>query len=228
MFHDFINLFYPKICQICEINLINSEKVICTNCIHQLPVTNYHFHNDNPVKKVFYGRIRLEHATSLLIFKKKSDVQTLIHELKYKGQEEIGSFLGKWLGEDLKSLENYREIDLVIPVPLHPLKLKKRGYNQVSKFGAEIAHSLNVPFDETILIKKALTTSQTFKARISRYANIDETFILNPDVVTNLEKKHILLVDDLITTGATLESCAHCFSEIPGIKLSVASMAFTL
>lgn len=225
MFHDFINLLYPHICYICESELLKNEEIVCTSCLHDLPVTNYHLINDNPVKKVFYGRVPIAHATALLHFRKKAAVQQLIHELKYRDKEEIGVFFGRWLGSDLAETESFKSIDLVIPVPLHPTKLKERGYNQVTKFGLEIAKSLNAHFSEEILLKTTATKTQTLKDRISRWGQIEETL-----TVQNIEKaegKHILLVDDLVTTGATLEACAHKLLQIPNIKISIATMAIT-
>lgn len=225
MFHELINLFYPKICQICDDPLLKNERVICLKCLHELPVTNYHLNNDNPVKKVFYGRVPMENATSLLIFKKKGSVQKLIHHLKYKGQQEIGTFLGAWLGAELIKIPAYREIDAVIPVPLHKLKLRSRGFNQVEGFGKELADALKIPYLDQVLLKKSFSTTQTVKERLARWGNIEETFILaRPQDIKN---KHVLLVDDLITTGATLEACANTLKEAGGVNISIATMAVT-
>src|SRR5690606_7112725 len=135
MFHDFLNLFYPRICHICDKILMNNERVICTNCRHELPVTNFPFDNDNPVQKVFYGRVKLEYATALLLFQKKSNVQKLMHQLKYRGHREISEFLGQWMGAILSELSLNNNIEAVIPVPLHKKKLRSRGFNQVEDFG---------------------------------------------------------------------------------------------
>ncbi|HET8753236.1 MAG TPA: phosphoribosyltransferase family protein, partial [Salinimicrobium sp.] len=206
MFHDLLNLFYPKICYSCEAILLKNENIICTRCLHELPVTNYHLENENPTKKVFYGRVNVENATSLLLFEKKGNVQQLIHNLKYRGNEEIGTFLGIWLGNELKLLEEYKKVTAVVPVPLHKSKLKKRGYNQVEKFGQEIAKALNVPYLDSVLVKKSATQTQTLKKRIARWGSMDETFMIEqPELLQN---SHVLLVDDLVTTGATLEACS--------------------
>ena len=225
MFHDFVNLLYPPACHICEAELLKNENIICSSCLHDLPVTSYHLDNDNPVKKVFYGRIKLENATALLHFRKKSGVQHLIHDLKYRGHREIGSFLGKWLGEELSETDNYKNIDMVIPVPLHKSKLKQRGFNQVEDFGKEIAKTLNASYQDDILLKITSTQTQTLKGRLSRWGKLEETLCIK-----NSEKvkgKHILIVDDLVTTGATLEACGHKLAEIPNIRLSIATMAIT-
>lgn len=225
MFHDLVNLFYPKICNCCDSPLIKAEQVVCTSCLHQLPTTGYHLDNENATKKVFDARLSLENATSLLYFKKKGMVQNLIHNLKYRKQEEVGNFLGSWLGEELFTHPGFRDIDCVIPVPLHRKKLKKRGFNQVTKFGKELAKKLEAEFIEDVLVKKSASRTQTFKKRLGRWGNIDTTFMIeNPQ---KLQNKHILLVDDLVTTGATLEACGNKLLKIKNSKLSIATMAIT-
>lgn len=223
MFHDLINLFYPKTCQICENILVINERVICINCIHELPVTNFHLDNENMVKKVFYGRLDIEHATALLLFHKKGSVQKLIHQLKYKGHQEIGIFLGDWLGADLASTSSFKNIEAVIPVPLHKKKLRSRGFNQVEGFGKAIANAMEVPYLNNVLLKKSFSNTQTVKARLARWGNIEETFVLANDSL--IKNKHVLLVDDIITTGATLEACAAVIKDAGGVKISIATMA---
>lgn len=210
----------------CDHILINKERVICTNCRHELPVTNFPLDNDNPVQKVFYGRVKIEYATSLLLFSKKGNVQKLIHQLKYRGHREISEFLGAWMGARLAEENLGLKIDAVIPVPLHKKKLKSRGFNQVEDFGREIARKLEVPYLDHVLLKTSFTSTQTLKARLSRWSNIEETFILaNPELIIN---KHILMVDDIITTGATLEACSRVLKEAGGVKISIASMALAV
>lgn len=226
MFHDFINLLYPRFCQSCQKILLKNEAVVCTSCIHELPVTNYHSDNENATFKVFYGRINIEHATSLLLFEKKGKVQQLIHNLKYRGQEEVGEFLGNWMGKELSETPGFDEITAVVPVPLHKAKLKKRGYNQVDRFGKQIALALQVPYIDSVLLKRSVSTSQTLKTRLTRWGTIEETFeIENPELLHNA---HILIVDDLVTTGATLEACSGKLMGIPGVKISIATMAITV
>lgn len=223
MFHDLVNLFYPSLCQICEQELLKNERVICVKCLHELPVISYLPNNENPVKKVFYGRIEIEEAFALLTFQKKGAVQKLIHQLKYRGQKDIGKYLGEWTGANLLESKNFSGVDVVIPVPLHKKKLKSRGYNQVEEFGREISKSLQIPYLDNVLLKTSLTTTQTIKARLARWGNIEESFVLaNQDLIKN---KHVLLVDDLITTGSTLEACAAVLQKAGGVKISVATMA---
>ncbi|MBN4070156.1 ComF family protein [Olleya sp. AH-315-F22] len=223
MLNTIINLFFPKLCYACSHLLSDNELHICTTCRHNLPVTNYHFENNDTVEKVFYGRVKIENATALLRFEKKGIVQQLLHNLKYRGHETIGSVLGEWLGNELKSIETYNNIDAVIPVPLHKNKLRKRGYNQVAKFAIEIAKALNAEYIDNVLIKTTATKTQVFKKRISRWDSTNEMFIITN---TNLiEGKHILLVDDIITTGATIEACANMLNKAKNIKISVATIA---
>lgn len=223
MFNALLNLFFPKVCFACNNHLNDNENDVCTSCRHSLPVTNFHFNNDDTVLKTFYGRVKVENATALLRFEKKGIVQHLIHELKYKGHENIGVFLGNWLGGELSTVDAYKKIDMVIPVPIHKKRLKKRGFNQVAKFGQQIADALHVDYKDDVLLKVTNTESQTFKTRIIRWNNNDELFMLKN--AKSIENKHILLVDDMITTGATMEACITVLNQAKSVKISVASMA---
>ncbi len=226
MFKSVLNLFFPKVCYACFDILVANEDTICVGCRNDLPVTNFHFNGNERVAKVLYGRAKIENGTALFWFEKHSIVQTLIHGLKYKGYEHIGFVLGNWLGSELTTIEAYKDIDLVIPVPLHKKKLKRRGYNQVAKFGQQIARALEIEYSEAVLIKTKDTKSQTTKSRSMRWQNNETIFaILNPELIEN---KHILLVDDMITTGATLEACILVLNQAKNIKISVATMAIAV
>lgn len=223
MIKNLVNLFFPKVCYACHNQLSDNEESICLDCRHDLPVTNFHFDNNESVNKVLYGRAKIENGTALFRFEKKGNVQRLIHNLKYKGHEHIGFVLGNWLGGELKSIKAYQNIDAVIPVPLHKNKLKKRGYNQVTKFGQQIAEALNAKYLDNVLIKISNTKSQTNKRRFARWNSGDELFALKN--ISEIENKHILVVDDIITTGATLEACISVLNTTEHIKISVATMA---
>ncbi len=223
MIKNLLNLFFPVVCEACNAVLRDNEVVICTSCRHQLPVTNYHFNNSEAVKKIVYGRVKLENATALLHFSKKGIVQQILHNLKYRGHEQISAFLGKWLGSELNKIETYKTIDIVVPVPLYKTKLRKRGYNQVAEFGKEIANALNAEYNDSVLVKTKSSKTQVFKGRLKRWN--DDGALFNITENESLKGKHILLVDDIITTGATVEACASVLLKIDNIKLSLATMA---
>ena len=221
--NNVLDLFFPKVCYTCYDQLLDFEQYVCTRCRHQLPVTNFHFTQSDAIQKVLYGRAQLEQATALLHFEKKGLVQQLIHNLKYRGYEDIGMFLGQWLGNELKTCNAFRTIDLVIPVPLHKRKLKQRGYNQVAKFAMEIAKALQAEYLDHCLVKTSNTQSQVHKKRLARWQINNEQFSIdNPELIAG---KHILLVDDIITTGATLESCITELRTAKNVKISIATMA---
>ena len=220
---NLLNLFFPKVCEACSNYLSDNEQVICTLCRHELPLTNCHKYHKNDVKKILYGRVDLQNATALLHFSKGGKVQKLLHNLKYKGREQVGKFLGEWLGEELKFIQQYSSIDVVVPVPLHKNKLRTRGFNQVHQFGAAIARELDVEFNARLLQRKFSSNSQVFKSRFSRFNDAKTIFVIE-DTET-YKNRHILLVDDIITTGATIERCALELLKIKGVKLSLATMA---
>ncbi|WP_179021685.1 ComF family protein [Winogradskyella forsetii] len=220
---NLLNLFFPLVCEACNNVLSDNQEVLCTTCRHHLPITNFHFDNAEDVKKIVYGRVKLENATALMHFSKKGIVQQTLHNLKYRGHEEIGAFFGKWLGKELSTLEAYKKIDVVIPVPLYKSKLRKRGYNQVAKFGQEIAKALQTDYNDSVLIKTKSTKTQVFKTRLTRWNDDGAIFDISEN--KSLAGKHILLVDDIITSGATVEACATVLLKIDDIKLSLAMMA---
>lgn len=218
-----LNVFFPKLCYSCSEVLSDFEQYVCTFCRHNLSVTDYHTILNNPVEKIFFGREKVEYATALLRFEKGGITQQLIHNLKYKNQQFIGVFLGKWLGEELAKTPKYKNIDAVIPVPLHKHKLKKRGYNQVALFGQTIATALQVPYYDDVLIKIYNASSQVTKNRLMRWNDKNAVFkMVNPHKITN---KHLLLVDDIVTTGATLEACIGALKQTEAVKISIATIA---
>lgn len=222
---DLYYLFFPAICQCCDKQLVQNEYLICLECRFDLPLAEMTQVQNNEIEQIFFGRIAIVFGTSLLLFKRKNIVQKLIHNLKYKRQEDIGVLFGKWLGDELAESERLPKIDYVIPVPIHKRKLRKRGYNQVTKFAQEIAKSLHAQFNDEQLLSVTTNETQTFKQRIDRWVNVQERFYLND---TNFfENKSVLLVDDVITTGATLEACCIELQRTKSVKISIATMAFT-
>jgi len=224
MLNDFISLIFPQICVSCGKSLYKSENSICMSCAYHLPKTNYHTDNANPVAKIFWGRTLIFSASAYYSFGKGSKVQQLIHQLKYRGQKDIGVTIGKFYGHDLRKSESFNTVEMVIPVPLHPKKKKKRGYNQSEFFAQGLAESMKVSTDFTTLYRAFESETQTKKSRFSRWKNVETVFKLRAD--HGLEGKHILLVDDVITTGATLEACAQMLLAIPDVKVSIATIAY--
>ena len=225
MFQSIIDLFFPKSCACCENILLKNESVICTVCRDELPITNHHLKLKNEMFMQFFGRLDIEFASSLLYFQKEGMVQKLMHNLKYKGHQEIGSVLGFWYAEDLKKIQSLNSIDFIIPVPIHPKKKKERGYNQVSSFADSLSKSLNIGVLELILFRDKYLKTQSKKNSSEREEVSSEIFRSIDD--EKYHNKHFLLVDDIMTTGATLEACGKQLLKIKGAKLSIVCMAMT-
>lgn len=202
---------------------MTNETVLCTNCRHEMPLTQYHLDIKNEAVKKFYGKIDIVHASAFLYFNKKGIVQELIHNLKYKGHEEIGTVLGHWYAEDLKELKLNNPFEVIIPVPLHPKKFKERGYNQVTTFGKALSESMNLGFDDTVLFRKKYSKTQSKKNLLGRSENIENIFDVH--FSERNHNKHFLIVDDVLTTGSTLEACSKALLKIPGAKISIICMA---
>ena len=223
MFESIINLFFPKVCSGCNSFLLSNENVICTVCRHDIPLTNHHLNPENDAFKKFYGRIPVIHTSALFYFHKKGIVQELIHNSKYKGHEEIGTILGEWYAEDLRNIDLLKSVDEIIPVPLHRKKLKERGYNQVTAFGKALSTNLNIGYNDSILIRNVYSKTQSKKTLLGRTEGIETIFDVS--FTEKNHNKHFLLIDDVITTGATLEACSRALLKIPGAKISIICMA---
>jgi ComF family protein len=222
MFQNILNLFFPPVCSGCKAVLLSNENTICTVCRHEIPLTNHHLNPENEAFKKFYGRVPIEYAAAFVYFHKKGIVQELIHNLKYRGHEAIGTLLGKWYAEELKTNSILQTVDAIIPVPLHPKKLRERGYNQVTEFGKALAEELKIPFNTQILYRQVYSKTQSQKNRFGRTEGIDTVFDVH--FTESNHNKHFLLIDDVITTGATLEVCAKALLKIPGTKVSIVCM----
>jgi len=220
---DLVSLVFPKICAICGNNLLYHETVICISCQFHLPLTNFHLDDKNPLILSFCGGSRIGTAGAYLYFNKGNQVQKLIHSLKYKNRPDIGVYLGKQYGSCLKKVPGLEKLDYIIPIPLHPLKQKFRGYNQSEAIAEGLSISMDVPVNINSIIRKKITETQTRKSRFRRWENVEETFFVHsPQVLIN---KHVLIVDDVITTGATIESCINSLQFVSGITISIAVIA---
>ena len=225
MLKSILHLFFPEVCLTCKNPLLSNEVCVCTNCRHQLPLTRHTEITDNEVLRKFYGRLPLEHASAHLYFYKKGMVQELIHHLKYKNKQQVGVFLGDWYGEELQKIHSQLKFDAIIPVPLHKKRMKERGYNQLTTFGQALSKSLQIPFYENVLHRKTYALTQTKKSFLER-TEAKKT-IFEVEFNENHHNKHFLLIDDVITTGATLERCGKEILSIPGARLSIVCMAYT-
>jgi ComF family protein len=224
LWNDFVSLFFPVTCVSCGKALYRNENNICTYCLYHLPKSNFHLSNDNPVAKIFWGRINIRSAAAFYTFNKGGKVQQLIHQLKYKGQQQVGISLGKLYGYELRNCLDFNGIDVIIPVPLHAKRQRKRGYNQSACFAEGLAETMQLAIDSTVLFRSAASETQTKKTRFTRWKNVESIFyVKNEHQILN---KHILLVDDVITTGATLEACAQVLLKVNGVKVSVATIAY--
>ncbi len=220
---DFLNLFYPQVCEACGNALVKNERFLCTKCIVELPYTHYHKIEDNPIEQLFWGRVIVENATALFRFQKKSKYQKLIHKLKYQGRKEIGFELGKYMGAEINLSKRFNNIDFIVPVPLHKKRYKERGYNQSEWIAKGISEITKIPISTDNFIRSVATETQTKKSKFERWKNVQSIFQIENKV--EFESKHLLIIDDVVTTGATLESCADKLLEIDGVKISIAVIA---
>lgn len=220
---SFVRLFYPLLCKGCGAEVFKKETLLCWRCLQALPLTGFEAHEENPVKRIFTGRIPVREAMAALYFHQDSITQTLVHRIKYQSETGLGSFMGAFMGELLATQERYRQVDVVIPLPLNEKKHRQRGFNQAALLAAGIAEILRKPLDTTTLIRVKATSTQTRKNRMERWQNVDQVFSLQPS--HQLQNKHVLMVDDVITTGATLEAAGRALLQVPGLTLSVCSLA---
>ena len=218
-----IGLLYPRLCPACEENALPRESLICLQCHCELPYTEQHLEVDNAFTERFWGRVPLESGAAMLHFVKGGRVQALMHQLKYGGNQEVGIRLGIMFGETLRNTPLFDSIDLIIPIPLHPRRQRQRGYNQSACIAAGLSQGIGVTYGEQYLRRVAYTNTQTKKSRMGRFDNVSTAFQVRK--AEQLEGKHILLVDDVLTTGATLEAAALQLLEVPGLKLSMATLA---
>ncbi|NOT91500.1 ComF family protein [Ferruginibacter sp.] len=223
IFSSTLHLFYPHVCTGCGSDLLQEDNQLCLHCINELPHTNFAQHNNNPVEKIFWGRIPITAAHSEFYFSKESLLQHLIHQLKYKNNTDIGFYMGEMMGKTLLTSGRFNHIDYLVPLPLYPDKERKRGYNQAAIICNGMSEVMNVPVLNGNVIRQRFTETQTRKHRTERWENVEGSFVVKDPIV--LKGKSILLVDDVITTGATLEACGTMLLQTDDLKLYIATLA---
>ena len=225
IFSDFLTLLFPEFCQACERTLSAGEDLICTHCRLKLPYTNLHLQQAdlNPLSMRFYGKLPMKHVLAYLYFNRAGRTQRLLHALKYRGVQEVGELLGTWYGHNLREAGYAHAFEIILPVPLHARKRRQRGYNQSDSFARGLGNALNCPWSNQVLKRTQYTASQTHKSRPERWENVAEVFqVINPTII---QGKKILLVDDVITTGATLEACGLTLLKAGCLEVSVCTIA---
>ncbi len=223
LLNDFTNLFYPPVCILCGNPLIENEQQICLNCLYNLPKTNYHINKDNPARALFAGFPQVHEVTAFLFFEKDGITQKLVHSFKYYDNKSLAEYVGRIASIELKASGFYASVETIIPIPLHAEKEKKRGYNQSGYIANGIASVYGCEIDNTSLNRVTETMSQTRKSVYDRHINVENIFKLTDP--GKLSGKHVLLIDDVITTGATTSACIETLSEVPGIEISIFSMS---
>lgn len=224
LINDFLSLIYPRHCEACVNSLFKHETFICNHCKLNLPRSNYHKNTDNELSQIFAGRIPLQNSSCFYLFEKNGKVQKLLHAIKYQNQKELAFFIGDLYAKDLEKEEAMNSFDVIVPIPLHRKKLKARGFNQSEWFAKGLAERLKKPLDVVSFERARETSTQTKKKKYQRWENVEGIFNLKDKQA--FVNKHILLVDDVITTGATVEAAWMALKDIEGVKLSVASIAF--
>jgi len=222
-FQNLLSFFYPRLCLACGNAMYQHEKMICLACEFHLPETGYHQQADNPLHQIFLGRVKIESVASLFFYRKGGEIQQLLYALKYKGKKEVGIHFGEYYGKILKKSELFQNIDLIIPVPLHPKKLKKRGYNQSEAIAEGLSRGIGVPYFAQAIVRQIFTDTQTKKSRINRWENVKDVFEVADPLF--LQHKNILLCDDVLTTGATIEAIVQKIISIEGTRVWVVTLA---
>lgn len=219
-----LQLLYPHVCAGCGSDALTSQSQLCVQCIHKLPFTGFEKYAANPIEKILYGRVRITNATAQMYFTKEGLTQRLMHQFKYKGNKDLGRQLGVIIGAQLMESGRFSNINALVPLPLFDKKEHKRGYNQSRVLCEGIAEVTGHEIIDNAVIRHTATETQTKKSRVERWKNIEGRFrLINPGKISN---KHVLLIDDVITTGATIEACAHTLLEADNVRLSVATLCF--
>jgi ComF family protein len=226
IFKSFLHLFYPYTCCGCGTDLLAEKNLLCIYCQASMPLTDFEFFSSNPIEKIFWGRAEIQAASAHLYFTSGSAVQQSLHLLKYKGKKEIGIYFGQRMGVSLVQSRRFNDCEIIVPLPLFASREKKRGYNQATVIAEGISRQLKIPVFSDAVLRVKKTETQTHKSRIQRWKNMESTFKVGDP--QKIKGKHVLLVDDVVTTGASLEACARVLQEIPGVRISIACLAHTV
>ena len=219
---EFSTLFFPKVCAVCGEELLSSEDAICLRCMYKLPRTNNFREKEHAAEKLMAGRIPFERIATFCVYAKGGLLPPLIHQLKYHQRQEIGLLLGRLFGEDLRGSDFLAPIELIVPVPLHPRKERERGYNQSQLIAEGLAQATSLPLSVGNLIRVVYNPTQTRRTRTQRWENVRDIFrVIHPEM---FQDRHLLLVDDVITTGSTLEACGIALTRCRGVKISIATL----
>jgi ComF family protein len=222
---SFLHFLFPHVCEGCGTDVVQADHLLCLQCLSSLPKTEFQFYPNNPVEKLFWGRLPVTAATAHCYFTKESMMQHLMHQLKYRGNKELGLYLGKVMGTALQAANRFRYVDALIPLPLYPFKERKRGYNQATLLCQGMAEVMDKPVLTDVVVRNTYTESQTKKSRVERWLNMEGRFeLVNPG---DIEGKHVLLVDDVVTTGATLEACGAALLNAANVQVSVATLCYS-
>jgi ComF family protein len=221
----FLNLFFPHICYACGSDLVSDHQILCLRCLHRLPYTRFERIPENPIEKIFWGRTAIKHAASLFYFTKGSVVERLLYQLKYRGKKEVGIYCGRLMGEAISNAQVFGEYDGIVPLPLFKKREHQRGFNQAKIIAEGMANVLSIPIFDNAIERVEATETQTRKNRIERWRNMQNRFqLIEPRKIAN---KRILLVDDVITTGATLESCAMELLKADGVTVGILTFGYS-
>jgi len=223
MGESLLGLFYPRLCPACSEVLYGNENILCLKCMSEFPRTGFHLDRENDMARLFWGRVMIQDAAAFFYYQKGSRFQNLVHEIKYFNQKQLGILLGRWFGDELANT-SFCQADLIHPVPLHAVKLKKRGYNQSEQIALGLSEAFGIPLETTLIERVVNTDTQTRKTKYERWSNVEGIFrVTKPD---RLKNKHIILVDDVVTTGSTLEACAAPVLAVEGTTVSILTLGY--
>ena len=220
-----LHLAFPHICEGCGTDIIQQDHQLCLHCLSSMPQTEFNLHPNNQIEKIFWGRVPLTQATAQYYYTKESMMQRLMHSFKYRGNRELGFYLGRLMGQSLLTTKRFESVEVLVPLPLFASKERRRGYNQATILCNGMAEFLKKPVLHNVVCRPEHTETQTKKNRVERWQNMEGRFELTD--ARGVEGKHVLLVDDVVTTGATLESCATELLKAPNLRLSIATLCFS-